>query len=626
MKKVAFAFLSLSIGALAVHTQTLQGLTRNAVSSVAMKTTNYKYTGEEILPALIAPATPYVSTAYDQYEKAMNEVTAVKIGTTRYDLQSNYAVANRIKFYPDKTVTCVWTMSLTDAGWPDRGTGLNYWNGTSWAYPDPGPTNRIEAVRIGWPTLDFVETVNKKEFVISHNAANPSLHIIGQANKGSMAWTGETDITQLPTLWPRCKTGGPDGSTIHCISTTDPSGAPYQGILAANVYARSLDGGATWDQTMVILPGMDSTQTSGGGGDIYAIDVRGNTVVAAFFNTFEPSFILKSTDNGNTWSKTVFVNTGFGKYNVDGQISDVNGDMIPDTVTSTDQAGTVILDQNNVAHVFFGAMRYLDDVDTGGTFSYFPGTSGLFHWAEGMSQPALVADLVDENGNGIIDIAGTSEIATYYTSLTSHPTATIGPNGEIGVGYSGFDESRMSANQTQKLRRLYFIKSTDGGSTWSAPQQVAEAGDEFGEYMYATLAPNSDNNIRLWVQRDYEPGLIVRGDQDSPDNNDILYLQLTWDFEDALVGIKNDFQLARKARLQPNPARDVTYLSADLVKGGLFSIQIMDNTGKIIQQNTQSLSAGLNNIPLSVESLSSGLYHVVLQNAEGRISIPLIRN
>ncbi|MCS6980871.1 MAG: T9SS type A sorting domain-containing protein [Flavobacteriales bacterium] len=597
---------------------------RNALSGVASKMTNYKYTGEEILPLLITQPKPYVAAGYETYEKVVNQVMVTKIGMTRYDLQTNYSVANRIKFYPDKTVTCVWTMSKQDTPWQDRGTGYNYWDGTSWAFPDPGPANRIESVRIGWPSLDFVETVNKKEFVISHNAATVKLHIIGQANKGSMAWTGDTDINSLSTLWPRCKTGGPDGSTIHCISTTDPAGSPYQGIVAANVYSRSLDGGATWDQVMTILPGMDSTQTDGGGGDTYAIDVRGNTVVAAFFNTFEPSYILKSTDNGNTWTKTVFVNTGFGKYKVDGQISDLNNDNIPDTITSTDQSGAVLLDQNNVAHVFFGVMRYLDDVDTGGTYSYFPATSGLFHWAEGMAQPELIADLVDENANGTIDITSVNEIAQFFTSLTSHPTATLGPNGEIAVAYSGLDESRLSASGTQLLRRLYFVKSLDGGVTWSEPVQVAEDGDDYGEYMFATLAPNSDENIRLWVQRDYESGLTVRGDQDPPSDNDILYLQLTWDFEDA-IGLKNNQSIAHTARIYPNPASQQIFLSVDLKKAGMYGLFIFNSLGSQVYATNVSLSQGVNSINLPIENLSPGLYHVVLSHEHGRLSVPFIK-
>ena len=599
-------------------------LANQAISGVASKMTSYKHTGEEIQSLLITQPTPYVSVAHEYYNKVYNGVSVQKIGTTRYDLQTNYSVANRIKFYSDKTVSCVWTMSLADSPWSDRGTGFNYWNGTSWSYPDPGPTTRLEGVRIGWPTLDFVETVNKKEFVISHNSANPTLHIIGQANKGSMAWTGDADITSIPTLWPRCKAGGPDGSTIHCISTTDPSGAPYQGILAANVYSRSTDGGATWSSTMQILPGMDSSQTAGGGGDTYAIDVRGNVVAIAFFNTFEPSFILKSTDNGISWNKTIFYDTNLGKYNPDGEISDVNGDNIADTLASTDQSGAILLDQNNVAHVFFGAMRYLDDVDTGGTYSYFPATSGLFHWAEGMAMPELIADVVDENLNGQIDLASIDEIARFFTSLTSHPTATLGPSGEIAVAYSGWNEALVSASGTQKLRRLYLIKSLDGGNTWTDPVEVAETDDDYGEYMFATLAPNSDNNIRLWVQRDYESGLTVRGDEDMSSDNDILYIQLTWNFEDALVSIKPQNSISANASIMPNPASNEAFVKIEPKEAGRYSLSILNIAGKIHYQNFLSLSTGSNIVEIPVRDLASGFYIVHVENQNGRIALPLI--
>ena len=35
-------------------------------------------------------------------------------------------------------------------------------------------------------------------------------------------------------------------------------------------------------------------------GDVYSIDARGETVVIAYFDDWGDSFILKSTDNGDT--------------------------------------------------------------------------------------------------------------------------------------------------------------------------------------------------------------------------------------------------------------------------------------------------------------------------------------
>ncbi len=68
----------------------------------------------------------------------------VIVGTTTYDLQSNGSPQNRI-YQDNGTLGATWTYSSDVAGtYPDRGTGYNYYNGTSWG---PIPTSRIETDR-----------------------------------------------------------------------------------------------------------------------------------------------------------------------------------------------------------------------------------------------------------------------------------------------------------------------------------------------------------------------------------------------------------------------------------------------------------------------------------------------
>ena len=82
--------------------------------------------------------------------------------------------------------------------------------------------------------------------------------------------------------------------------------------------------------------------------------------------------ILKSTDNGNTWNETVFLDFPVDKYVNDSGL-DIDGDGVMDTLYTADGAGTVILDGNNDAHVFFGNMRVLDADLSDGNTSYFGG-------------------------------------------------------------------------------------------------------------------------------------------------------------------------------------------------------------------------------------------------------------
>ena len=70
------------------------------------------------------------------------------IGTTWYDLQSNGCLQNRMYCYDDGSIGATWTMGMQATAFPDRGTGYNYYDGSTWLTE---PTARIETFRAGWP-------------------------------------------------------------------------------------------------------------------------------------------------------------------------------------------------------------------------------------------------------------------------------------------------------------------------------------------------------------------------------------------------------------------------------------------------------------------------------------------
>ena len=97
-----------------------------------------------------------------QAQKAANQGLADKIplaaaptetvvGVTTYDLQSNASIQNRIKNHGNGSISVCWTYSESgDLDAPDRGSGYNYFDGTTWLAQ---PTSRVENVRIGWPSM-----------------------------------------------------------------------------------------------------------------------------------------------------------------------------------------------------------------------------------------------------------------------------------------------------------------------------------------------------------------------------------------------------------------------------------------------------------------------------------------
>lgn len=598
----------------------------NPSKAIAAPYLKQTYNGEEILSNLIAAPNPYVVPGGGNKIMEGIGIDPYTVGISTYDLQTNASVQNRIRYYnTDKTVTTVWTMSKSTANtYPDRGTGYNFNDGSTWINGNDA-TARLEGVRVGWPSVDYSETQNKKEFVITHNGAVPTLHMIGQAVKGSENWTGDGDIT--PTaLWPRAKAGGPDGSTIHLISVSDNDTAASVpspgGMKPALQYSRSLNGGATWDKLNVIPDGVDTSITFGTGGDSYAIDVKGSVVAIAVFNSWDPSFILKSTDNGNTWTRTFFLTTGLQAYKVEGNISDTNSDGVADTVTSTDNSGAVLIDNNDNVHVVFGLMRYLDtDIsDTGRFTSFFPGTSGLAYWNQGFTGgPTVIQDVVDENGNDTLDITlGTNldGAGDYGLSLTSMPQLGQDANGIIYLSWSAVSETRLgSANNNQHFHRMYVSSSLDNGATWDGAFEIYANGDEqFGEYVFPSLAKNVDDRIRILVQRDYEPGLAVRGDLDAIANNDMLYFEFPADYR--TTSVSSPALNTSDLSVFPNPASDYITISFNNLVQGDVNMYITDLTGKRVKTISKDITTGMYNTNLTVSDLASGMYMLNVQNGK----------
>ncbi len=445
------------------------------------------------------------------------------IGTTTYDLQTNGSVQNRLIKHADGTVSAVWTYSNSfDITASDRGTGYNYYNGTSWS---AAPIARIESERGGWPSIS---PINGGELNTLHNTTSSVITMNKRPGKGTGAWA-ESNITSptIDLVWNRSAVGGANGQSIHMVGVTAPialSGSLYQGLDGALVYYRSIDGGASWDQQAVVLPGMTSTEFIGFSGDSYSIMSKGNTVVIAVYSDWADSFIMKSTDNGSTWTKTLFIDFPLDLY-VANQAggSDANNDGTPDTLSSTDNSGSLVIDNNGMAHVFYGNMRILDaDLTDAGT-TYFPYTNGLLYWNENMPTDSseFIAWAEDFDNDGVVQNVNETDIARYFTSLASFPNASVDANGAIYVAYSAYMEN--TSNGSQAYRHVYLVKSDDGGCSWNQFEDMTP-NDNFAECIFPSIANVTDDSVRFIYQEDIEPGLAVRGDLDAFGDNDIVYV------------------------------------------------------------------------------------------------------
>lgn len=552
-------------------------------------------------------------------------VTSNVIGITQYDLQSNAAVDNRLAGSTSGVVSAAWTMSLELTPWSDRGTGYNQWD-NGWSEE---PYERIESVRTGWPSI--VQTASGREVVVNHAGIDTPLRMTWR-DAGASSWS-EGDIPSDLTvgkLWPRMAAGGADGNSLHviCISTPEGNGGTFlDGQNGALLYYRSTDGGDTWDITDGQFAELDSSAFLGFGGDTYAIHARGNTVAFAVFNDFADTFVMVSEDNGDTWTKHTIVDFPVDLYAIDTGLPEIGEDWNEDGIFSeffnADGAGAVHVDVNSDVHVTFGEMYYMDDDTTdGGTFSYFPGVNGLAYWNESLGEDSIqsIAYAYDIDESLTLDLE--EDIALYYVSLSGMPSMASDAAGHLYVSYSAIREDYTSG--AQNYRHVYLVHSEDGGATWNSEDacDVTPDVDYDGfESVFACLSPDVENNeLHLIYQRDFEPGLNVRGDEDPADINDIVHLSIPADGlnDCAEVEVENPQSVGEvwadeDVRLYPNPAAAMVDLVLN-VKGNV-QLRVFNPIGAVVLN--EQVNSPL--MRLDVSGWSNGLYLVEVEQNGQRI-------
>ena len=565
---------------------------------------------------------------YAQGNKPNTPITTAKgiteevIGESFYDLQTNSGVMERCIYHADGSVTGTFTFSNeANTSFTDRGTGYNYHDGNSWGAL---PGTRVEQVRTGWSTPLLMGS--GKEVVISHSATG-SWVMNERPTKGSGAWTESVVPSNTNTVlwWSRAAVGGTNDNTIHLIGMTTPTaagGTVYNGLDGALLYWRSQDEGATWDRMDVQIPGLDTASGYRNfRADAFQIEAQGDDVVFAVFNQWHDVQLWRSADNGNSWNLTTVADFPLDGYVIDSG-SDINNDGIADTIVTSDEAGALLMDHNGLAHLWWGEMRVLDADLTDGNTTFFPGTNGLRYWNENMPTDGavLVAGAEDLNGSGALEFS--ASIPLYYTSLSSFPSAGINADGTIFVSYSAHMETFDNGNQN--YRHVYLMKSNDGGATWHSHTDVTPDLNSDGlESVFASMAPIVDDKVRLIYQRDWEPGLIVRGDMDPTGINEIVYLCV-----DTLFGVVSVPELSSAdldLELYPNPAEGQTTLSYHLAGASDVTVRVMDLLGnEVLVQANNASQAGRQQMILDLSTFADGTYLVTLESDGNRVTRKLV--
>lgn len=548
------------------------------------------------------------------------------LGITKYDLLSNATVSNRFFMYPDGYMADVWTMGLTPSSYPDRGTGYNYYNGTTW---QPAPTTRIENVRTGWPS--YAPAGATGEAVIAHTATD--LNFSRRENRFSGNWT----FTSMPgpgngaePAWPRMVASGDNFQYLHILSN---SYNPYNNQDMALLYSRSSDGGATWDFQYQTLADVGPDYYYSIRADVYPMAARGNTVAFLIGSAWTDLVLMKSTDNGDTWQKTVIWQHPYPFYDFSYET---------DTFYTVDNSSALAIDKDGICHVAFGVCKVQGHADE--TYSLWPGTDGIVYWNEtrpvfensqmglcpwGYEGSELIPDynLVgwtqDVNGNGQIDF--TNDLY-YYRSigLSTMPTLHIDDQDNVYLAYASTTEGYD--NGVNNYKHIWLRIASNKGETWSGTftDLMGDITHIFDEGIYPQMGQLSDNNIYLVYNIDPNPGLALDGDHDPVDNHQI-FVEVPKDQLGVGISENNTTAIAVKG-LYPNPAVDKTVIGFTLNQSANVNISLSSLDGRQIMSLPQgTLKAGQHLIDIPMNQLKSGLYLVTIECGKTRQTLRVIK-
>ncbi len=615
MKKTLLTILSLGMAWSAVA-QSNSSIIKKSNNDYAVK----KEKAADGSESINGPVAPY---------SAARSLAETTIGTTVYDLQTNGTSQRRIINHSDGTVSAVWTMDNGVSPYTNRGAGYNYFDGTSWG---AFPTGKVESTRNGWPALASGANSNN-EIIVSHSGSG-GLTMNERTTKGTGVWKETIIPTNIPTgydvLWPRAVIGGSNDSTIHVIAIVRSSATPaipYQGLTNALVYYRSQNLGLTWDIQDSILPGLDSSIFTYVSADAYSIDASGNTVAMAVYNSWGDVLVFKSANNGDTWTSSVVSDFPINKYAIDDG-SDINGDGINDTIESCDGSGSMMIDNQGVVHVFYGLVRVLDEDTTDDGTSYFPGTNGLAYWNEGFGNDSIqvITGALDLDGSGALEVVPSGgSLPSYQVGMSSMPSCGVSANNTLYLVYAALAETHSDGVQT--YRHLYVMNSTDGGTTWSDPEDYTpDFSFAIYEAVYPSMAKHVDSNIHIIYQRDFSPGQSISGDEDPAVINDIVYLSIDTMLAEPIVSVK-ELETSLDVSVFPNPSNDLVNVRivADNASNETMTVSVLDATGRAVYSAQESFNGSAALYQMNVSNLDAGVYFVRIESQTGLITKTLVK-
>jgi len=604
MKKLLLLSLVLSISLLGFSQERV--VASKALRNVT-KTASFVKANDAIVNMEVAQ-NPYVANSRELEGENV-------IGKTFYDLQSNSFLSNRIHAYDDGTIGAVWTRGVDASAFADRGTGYNFYDGSAWG---PEPTARVEDVRTGWPS--YAAWGANGEIIMSHDFPNGLVYSTRE-EKGTGEWTYSTlygPAGNEGVAWPRLITSGENNDNIHVLVNSYDE---YAGQAAAMFYYRSLDGGETWDIEAEILEGTgEDFYTEINADDYVWAEANGGSLAFLVGGAWFDLFMMKSTDNGDSWEKTVIWEHPYPFFDWEATIAD--------TFYCVDNSASITLDDNGDAHVVFGISRVMH-LELGTTYNYFPYVDGIGYWNETMptfsnnhhalspysDDPEselvdnynLIGWFQDTNGSGTMDLL--DDLMSYRElGLSTMPSISVDNNGAALLAFASTCEDY---DNTFFNYKHIWVRTKDVDGFWGMFDDInTNIIHMFDECIYPVVAQNmTDGYAHIIYNADFDPGTALDEDHEYVENRMIVA-----DYS-LILGVEDNKAVADLTVTQnvPNPAINNTTITVATEINGAVSLNVSSILGQVIYSENVIVNSHTHTFNINVSNLDSGIYFYTVE-------------
>jgi hypothetical protein len=136
--------------------------------------------------------------------------------------------------------------------------------------------------------------------------------------------------------------------------------------------------------------------------------------------------------------------------------------------------------------------------------------------------------------------------------------------------------------------------------------------------VFPSMIRDIDDKLHIVVQRDTEPGLIVRGDLDPSEENDIVYLAITTDFNTDIN--VSEVPAADRVNIYPNPTSGLVQVTG--MESGMVQFAVYDVMGRLMVRSMEKVSNGTATMDLT--GLPNGQYMIKIGQGEKAVVKELV--